>query len=107
MSKESILRLKISNTENATIEVLPSDDGVEIIVRRTEKEKPVENKCTDKQTILKDFCTEKKAEYKWDKTMLKELVKFYEWWEPRMEDFKGTPQPEKLWEKWIKTMGKK
>ena len=102
-------RIKISNTENASVEIRPVEDGVEIVIKHKErkKEKPVENKCTDKQTILKDFCTEKKAEYKWDKTMMKELVKFYEWWEPRMEDFKGTPQPEKLWEKWIKTMGKK
>lgn len=101
-------RIKISNTEYAAVEIIPTEDGVEIVIKHKaqKKAKPVEER-TGNSAILKDFCTEKKAEYKWDKTMMKELVKFYEWWEPRMEDFKGTPQPEKLWEKWFKTMGKK
>ena len=114
---EQVFRIKIANTEYAAVEIVPTEDGIEIVLKRVEKEKPVRDTDrdnaprkvarTDNHAILKEFCTEKKAELKWDKTMLNELVKFYEWWEPRMEDFKGTAQPEKLWKNWIKTMGKK
>ena len=50
--------------------------------------------------ILKDFCSKKKTEEGVDKD---ELLKFYEYYCPRMEDWKNTVKPEVLWEKWLKT----
>ena len=54
----------------------------------------------DNAGLLKDFCTEKKTEEGID---LKELQKFYSYWQPKMETWKGKMDPEALYNKWLST----
>lgn len=104
---EQVFKIKVLNTEYAAVEIRPVEDGIEIVLKRADKEKPVEKKCTDNHAILKDFCTEKKEYHKHDKTMIKELLAFYNFYSPKMEDWKGSVDPARLWKKWQTTMGKK
>ena len=102
MSKESILRLKISNTENATIEVLPSEDGVEIIVRRTEKEKPVKKEeATGNSNYerLRNFYMSKQDDEDIDQG---ELDRFWKFYCGKMSDWEGKVMPERLYDQWTK-----
>lgn len=48
--------------------------------------------------ILKCFCGAKKNQEGVDRD---ELLKFYNWYEPRMEDWKGVIKPEVLWMRWL------
>lgn len=59
-------------------------------------EQPAESKPADNATILKEFCSSKKGTV--DTDTLKE---FYNYWSARIEkgDFKGTMNPENLWNK--------
>lgn len=115
------IKFKIKHTEAANVEICPVEDGVEIIVKYGSK-KPSYSLHTDtdepqvtykskskwgtkksqkpNSEILKDFCTQTKSEEGINK---KELLKFYEFYEPKMSDWKGTIQPEKLWERWMET----
>ena len=104
---EQVLKIKVLNTEYAAVEIIPTEDGVEIVIKRKDKEKPVVKPNADNHAILKEFCKEKKEYHKNDKTMIKELVAFFNFYEQKIEDgWKGTMMPEKLWKQWIKTMGK-
>lgn len=48
--------------------------------------------------ILKDFCTEKKTEEGVNKD---ELLKFYNYYQPKMADWKFAFLPEKMWQRWV------
>jgi len=103
---EQVFKIVIKDTENATIEVQPTAEGVEIIVKRAEKkvEKPVTEPTNDKLETLRDFCSEKKKAFKSDKTMLAELKRFWLFYSPKMEEWKGKRvEPEKLWARWAET----
>ena len=99
---EEILRLRIKNTESATVEIVPVDDGVEILVLRKKEPKKAkkyefhdEREMTGNLEILRAFCTELKGNV--DKG---ELKRFWEFYSGKMEEWKGTVQPEKLWARW-------
>lgn len=95
------LRILIRNTEAASIELVPTEEGVELVVLRREKEKPQPSK--DNLEILREFCTGKKNRHKGDKTILADLKRFWAWYSPKMEDWKGTVDCEKLWTRWSTT----
>lgn len=101
-------KIKISSTEYAAVEIRPVEDGVEIVIKRkSQKNAKTEEELTGNRAILKDFCSEKKEELHWDKTMMKELVKFFNYYDKLMDEWKGKVAPEKLWKQWQTTMGKK
>lgn len=94
---EELFKIKIKNTEAAGIEIVPTSDGVEIIVaRKTAKVQERESK--PNLEILREFCGRKKNEEGIDRV---ELRNFWDWYSERMEDWKGRIIPEKLWERWI------
>lgn len=106
--------MKIKNTEAASIEVIPTDEGVEIVVfkkpgaAKEEKKfnggKSYSGKKTAKADNLEElrgFCSAKKAEYAGNATMKKELKAFWDWYSPRMEEWKGDVEVGKLWHMWI------
>lgn len=102
---EELFKIKIKNTEAAGIEIVPVADGVEIIVARKviNAEKPV-SKTNSNLEILRAFCSEKKDCYKNDKTMTAELKRFWNFYSPKMQEWKGRKvQPEKLWSRWQDT----
>ena len=113
------IKFKIKNTESANVEIVPCEDGVEIVVKYGSNKPtyslhtdPDEPKVTYKSKskwgktqksnaeILKEFCSQMKSEEGVNK---KELLKFYEFYEPKMDDWKGKIQPDKLWERWMET----
>ena len=107
-SERNVLRIKISDTENATIEINPVDGGVEILISKAVKpsDPEPEKSCGGNLDILRDFCSEKKVFFKHDKTMKKELLSFWNFYSKKMEDWKGKVDPERLWKKWSETIGK-
>lgn len=116
MQKE-LLRIRVRDTEAATIEIVPSEGGgVEIVVLKKEEstKETTEKKFNggkdyhcrksakaDNLEELRGFCSSKKAEYAGNATMKKELKAFWDWYSPRMEDWKGQVATGKLWNAWI------
>lgn len=101
---ESVFKIKVSNTEYAAVEIRPVEDGVEIILKKADSDKPVDAPTNDKLEALRDFCSIKKKYFKNDKTMLSELKRFWEWYSPKMEDWRGKRlDAEKLWSRWTET----
>ena len=96
---EQVFKITIKNTEAAGVEVVPTEDGVEIIVTRREKDVAPRKTGKSNLEILKEFCSEKKAEEGTDR---KELKSFWDWYSPKAEDWKGRIFPDRLWERWIK-----
>ena len=103
---EEILRLKIKNSDSATIEVLPVEDGVEILVLRKSAKKPKiefhDERKNSNLEVLRAFCSKQKEQCitKADKG---ELKRFWDFYEGKMEEWKGKVEPDKLFEKWQKT----
>ena len=100
---EQVLKILIRNSEAASIELVPTEEGVEVVVLRKGKSKEKSKPSNDNLEILREFCTEKKEFHKWDATMKKELKAFWDFYSPKAEEWKGTMQPEKLWERWNET----
>ena len=64
-------------------------------------QKPVEQPQNgSNQEILKSFCSEKKTEQGVD---MEQLKKFFSFYNTRAEGWKGTIQPQTLWNKWMST----
>lgn len=104
---EEILRLKIKRTESATIEVVPVEDGIEILVLRKAAKKPKiefhdERKSENNIEILRAFCSRQKEECE-TKEEKGELKRFWDFYSPKMEEWKGKVEPEKLFKNWQKT----
>ena len=107
------IRIKIKDTEAAGIEIVPTEDGVEIIIRKdtkiAPKEEPKEAKsasCKNAE-ILKAFCSKKKVEFAGYTLMRKELLKFFNFYNARVCEWKGVIQPEKLWKSWAEKINDK
>lgn len=96
---EQVFKITIKNTEAAGVEVVPTEEGVEIIVTRREKDVAPRKTGKSNFEILKEFCSEKKTEKKTDQG---ELKKFYYYYEKLVEEWRGKFMPDKLWERWIK-----
>lgn len=96
---EQVFKITIKNTEAAGVEVVPTEDGVEIIVTRREKDVAPRKAEKSNFEILKAFCTEMKNKKGTDQA---ELKSFWEWYSPKAEDWKGTIFPDRLWARWIK-----
>ena len=62
--------------------------------------KPVQKEKKSNCDILKDFCSEKKKEEGVDKD---ELLRFWNYYCPKMDDWDNTVQPDKLWKRWLET----
>lgn len=104
---EEILRLKIKRTESATIEVVPVDDGIEILVLRKAAKKPKiefhdERKSENNIEILRAFCSKQKEECE-TKEEKADLKRFWDFYSPKMEDWKGKVDCNKLWSRWAET----
>ena len=95
---EQLLKITLKNTEAAGVEVVPTEDGVEIIVTRRDKD--VAPRKTEKSNleILKAFCTEMKNRKGTDQ---EELKKYFYYYEKLVEEWKGKFMPDKLWSRWI------
>lgn len=113
------IKFKIKNTESANVEIVPCEDGVEIIVKYGSK-KPTYSLHTDPDEpqvtykskskwgktqksnaeILKSFCSGKKED---PDINLKELKAFYEFYSNKADDWKGKMDCERLWERWMET----
>lgn len=102
------LKFKIRGTETANVEIVPTEDGVEIIVKygsvkknygSYEKQPPTPS-LKDNLERLKDFCGRLKEDEDVNK---KELLKFYKFYENKMPEWKPGVKIEKLWEKWVET----
>lgn len=63
-------------------------------------ETKVETKSESNGDILTGFCSSKKQEEDVDKD---QLVKFYKYYQPKMNTWKNTVNPEILWTKWMAT----
>lgn len=100
------IRIIVRNTEAAGIEIVPTEDGVEIIIRKDTKIEPKDEPKAAKSAtcknadILKDFCSKKKIEFVGYTLMRKELLKFFNFYNARVCEWKGVIQPEKLWKSW-------
>ena len=103
---EEILRLRIKNSEAATIEVVPVEDGVEILVlRKGGKPKKYElhdERKKDNLEVLREFCSRQKEECT-TKEEKGELKRFWEFYSPKMEDWNGAVDCSKLWSRWAET----
>lgn len=102
---EEILRLKIKRTESATIEVVPVEDGIEILVLRKEAKRPKiefhdERKSESNIEILRAFCSKEKKK---EGTDQEDLLRFFKFYESKCEDWKGEFLPSKLFDRWQKT----
>lgn len=102
---EEILRLKIKRTESATIEVVPVDDGIEILVLRKAAKKPKiefhdERKSENNIEILRAFCSRQKKK---EGTDQEDLLRFFKFYESKCEDWEGEFRVSALYEKWKKT----
>lgn len=62
--------------------------------------KPVQKEKKSNCDILKEFCGEKKKEEGIDKD---ELLRFWNYYCPKMDEWDNTVQPEKLWKRWLET----
>lgn len=94
------LRLKINGAQLANIEIVPCSDGsVDIIVHKQEQaeNKPYKNKKSNVD-ILKDFCSKQKE---YEDVDLKQLKSFYNFYEKRAQEWKGTMDCEKLFNNWM------
>lgn len=104
---EEILRLKIKNAETASVEIVPVDDGVEILVLRKpagrpEKEFHDERKNERNLEILRAFCSKEKEKCE-DKEDRGELKRFWDFWSEKVGEWKGKLDCERLWKNWQKT----
>lgn len=98
---EEILRLKIKRTESATIEVVPVEDGIEILVLRKEAKRPkIEFHDERNKEILRAFCSKEKKK---EGTDQEDLLRFFRFYEEKCEDWKGEFKVSALYEKWKKT----
>ena len=103
------IKFKIKNTESANVEIVPCEDGVEIIVKYGTKSASKEtyklhsgSKAQKKSNaeILKEFCGDLKDDPDVD---LKELKAFFKFYEKKCPDWKGTMDCNKLWLRWQET----
>lgn len=109
------LKFKIKGTETANVEIIPVSDGVEIVVHygaeTQQNNGSFENKPKKTYTyhnnqdksnieILKEFCGGLR---KSGAASVDEILKFYNFYEGKLEDWKGVMQPEKLWQRWKET----
>ena len=106
---EQVFRITVKSTETAGVEIIPTEEGIEILfTKRTLAEdrksvsKEGKNKDGGKTNMerLVEFCRDMKEK---GGGSSEELKKFYHWYAPRMEEWKGTVQPEKLWKRWEET----
>ena len=93
------LKIKIRNTEAASVEIIPTDDGIEICIVKKEHPSRAKESNADNTEMLRAFCSKMKEQEDTDK---KELKRFWEFYSPKMPTWKGKVHPDKLWEKWIK-----
>lgn len=96
---EQIFKVSIKNSEAAGVEIVPTEDGIELIITRRQQEKKVPAGSSNNLELLRDFCSQKKKEEGVDK---KELKAFWDWYSERAEDWKGKLQADKLWTRWLK-----
>lgn len=104
---EQVFKVIIRDTEAAAVEIVPIDGGVEVVVRKDSKvlapkdePKAAKSATCKNADILKDFCSKKKIEFVGYTLMRKELLKFYNFYNARVCEWKGVIQPEKLWKSW-------
>lgn len=100
-SMEQVFKIRIKNTDAAGVEIVPTPDGVEIIVNRVSRAEPSREE--DKVETLRAFCSKKKEKYEGDREMLRELKAFWDWYSPKMPDWKGKADCQKLWSRWLDT----
>lgn len=99
---EQVFKIVIKDTENATIEVVPTSEGVEVIVKRTEKEKPVKKEeatSNSNYERLRNFYMSKQDDEDIDQG---ELDRFWKFYGGKMVDWNGRVMPERLYSDWIK-----
>ena len=109
---EEILRIKIKDTESAGVEIIPTEEGVEIVVTRKPKlvtvsgphgDVPKKGETAGNLEKLRSFCTAKKEFHKGDKTVLADLRRFWDFYSPKMSEWRGKADCGKLWERWCPT----
>ena len=94
-------RIKIANTEYASVEIVPTEDGVEIVVKRREKkEKKPEN---SNYEILHNFYLKMQGE---DGVDQGELDRFWRFYGVKMLEWENVVKPDVLWKKWQGTKKK-
>ena len=94
---EQVFKVIIRDTEAAAVEIVPIDGGVEVVVRKDSKvlapkEEPKEAKsasCKNAE-ILKAFCSKKKVEFAGYTLMRKELLKFFNFYNARVCDWRDS-----------------
>ena len=97
-------RIKISNTEYASIEIMPTEDGVEIAIKHKErkKEKPVKKEeatSNSNYERLRNFYMSKQDDEDIDQG---ELDRFWKFYGGKMSDWEGKVMPERLFDQWLK-----
>lgn len=97
---EQIFKVSIKNSEAAGVEIVPTEDGIELIITRRQQEKKVPAGSSNNLELLRDFCSRKKKEEGTDQG---ELKKFYCYYEKLVEEWKGKFMPDKLWKRWEDT----
>lgn len=75
-------------------------DNSDMTVNKTVKDTEKVQMSQSKQEVLKNFCSEKKAEEGVD---VPDLVRFYEWYIKRAENWDGPFKPDVLYNKWCQT----
>lgn len=96
---EEILRLKIKRTESAAIEVVPVEDGVEILVLRKggKKYEFHDERKGDNLEVLRAFCSKQKKK---EGTDQEDLLRFFKFYESKCEDWKGEFKVGILYKNW-------
>lgn len=93
----SVKEIAFNENRECTSLIIVDKFGKEVYIMGEKPEK-AEPKCNC--DLLKEWCSEKKKEEGVDKD---ELLKFFNYYCPKMADWSNTVKPEVLWEKWLKT----
>ena len=85
------------NNEISALEIKDTKGNIRWTMNAENSTPSVENKGKSNMELLTEFCSKKKTEQNINLNCLK---KFYEFYSKKMEEWKGTVQPEKLWSSW-------
>lgn len=100
------LRFKIKNTEQATVDIIPTSDGVEILVKYGSYEKKpskFNNGNKSPEEIIEGMKTAARKEYQKPGADKEELKKFVEFYERKINEdgWNGAFDFDKLYERWL------
>ena len=98
------LRFKIRGTESANVEIIPTSDGVEIVVKYGSYEKKPSISKGSADDVIEKMKAAANSEYKKPGADREEIVKFVKFYEKKIQEegWKGKFDFSVLYERWLK-----